>query len=321
MRGDFRHLTFHDQRTLSNYEYTAGISYQFGGEPAVSKLAAAPTPPPEPAPAPPAVRQQPEEPVEAPLEPVPAAEPTPGMYKYCVTMNIQFDIDRAEIRPEFHGEVAKVGDFMKKHPTTTAIIEGHADEVGSDQYNLELSQKRAAAVVAYLLQEFGIEPGRVVAKGYGKTKPIADNSTDAGRQKNRRIEAVIDCAFDVKENKPPERLCIGLQLEFDTGSAEVKPGFGNEIQKVADFMKKYPTTTALIEGHTDNTGSADANQRLSQRRAESVVNFLVESFGIDRSRLSAKGYGASRRIAYNSTPEGRKKNRRINAVIDCVLKP
>jgi len=61
--------------------------------------------------------------------------------------------------------------------------------------------------------------------------------------------------------------------------------------------------------------------KLSLQRAENVVNYLVEKFGIERSRLSAKGYGFARRIAYNTTPEGRQKNRRINAIIDCVIKP
>jgi OOP family OmpA-OmpF porin len=59
--------------------------------------------------------------------------------------------------------------------------------------------------------------------------------------------------------------------------------------------------------------------KLSQQRAQNVVNYLVDNFGIERSRLSAKGYGATRRISYNNTPEGRQKNRRINAVIDCVV--
>ena len=85
-------------------------------------------------------------------------------------------------------------------------------------------------------------------------------------------------------------------------------------------MTRNPTTTAIIEGHTDRVGTADHNMKLSLRRAEAVVNYLVEHFGIERSRLSAKGYGFSRPIAYNSTAEGRALNRRINAIIDCVIK-
>lgn len=60
---------------------------------------------------------------------IPTAIPTPAPYKYCITLHIEFDIDRTIIRPQYHDEVAKVGDFMKKYPTTTAVIEWHTDNV------------------------------------------------------------------------------------------------------------------------------------------------------------------------------------------------
>jgi OmpA-OmpF porin, OOP family len=271
--------------------------------------------PPQPAAAPVAVLVP-----EAPLEPIPVAEPTPERMKYCISLNIEYDINKADIRPQYNDEVARVGDFMKKYPTTTAVIEGYADEVGSDDYNIQLSQRRAESVVKSLEDTFGIDPSRLSAKGYGKTRPIADNASDAGKQKNRRIDAIIDCAIDVKElTAPPERLCMTLKVEFATDSAVIQARYNDEVNKVGEYMKKYPTTTAVIEGHTDNIGGSELNMRLSQKRAESVVTYLVENFGIERSRLSAKGYGSTRRIAYNNTPEGRQKNRRINAVIDCVL--
>ncbi len=253
------------------------------------------------------------------LEPVTAAEPTPELYKYCVTLHLDFDIDKADIKPQFHDDIARVGDFMKKYPATTATIEGHTDDVGSPEYNMALSQRRAESVVNYLVDNFGIERSRLHAKGYGLTRPIADNATNEGRQQNRRIEAIIYCAFDVKEVKPPDRLCMSLQMEFDSGKSDVKAQYHNEIAKLGEYMKKYPTTTATIEGHTDNIGGAEYNMRLSQQRAESVVNYLVDNFGIERSRLHAKGYGSTRRIAYNDTAEGRQKNRRINAIVDCVV--
>jgi OmpA-OmpF porin, OOP family len=258
---------------------------------------------------------------ETPLAPIPAAEPTAERMKYCVSLNIEFDIDKAEIRPQYHDEVARVGDFMKKYPTTTALIEGYTDEVGGDDYNLRLSQRRAESVVKYLIDKFGIEPSRLSAMGYGKSKPISDNSSEAGKQKNRRINAIIDCALEMKDfTPPPERLCMTLKVEYATASADIKDSYYDEVNKVGEYMHKYPTTTAVIEGHTDNVGGYEHNMKLSQRRAENVVNYLVDKFGIERSRLSAKGYGPTRRIAYNSTAEGRQKNRRINAVIDCVIK-
>jgi len=305
IRGDLRGLAMkHDDHTYHDLEYTVGVDFLFGGV----KPAAA------------AVAQPEAPPAEAPLAPVPAAQPTPGHFKYCITLHGEFDIDRALIRPEYRDEVARVGDFMKKYPSTTAVIEGHTDNVGSAEYNLDLSQRRAEAVVNYLVDTLGIERSRLSAKGYGLTRPVADNATDEGKQKNRRIEAIIDCAFEVKEVQPPERLCISLVLDFDTDKSEINPRYRGEIAKVGDFMKSYPTTTAVIEGHTDNLGSEENNLKLSQARAQAVVDYLVQNFGIDAGRLSAKGYGSSRRIAYNGTAEGRAKNRRIDAVIDCVVK-
>jgi OOP family OmpA-OmpF porin len=240
--------------------------------------------------------------------------------KYCISLNIEYDINKAEIRPQYNDEVARVGDFMNKYPTTTAVIEGYTDEVGSDDYNMQLSQRRAEGVVKSLEDKFGIAPARLSAKGYGKTRPVTDNASDAAKQKNRRIDAIIDCAIDVKElSAPPERLCMTLKVEFATDSAEIQSRYNGEVDKVGEYMKKYPTTTALIEGHTDNVGSPELNMKLSQKRAENVVNYLANNFGIEKSRLSAKGYGSTRRIAYNNTPEGRQQNRRINAVIDCVI--
>lgn len=258
---------------------------------------------------------------EAPLAPVPATEPTPEKFKYCVSLNMEFDIGSAEVRPQYRDEVAKVGDFMKKYPTTTAVIEGYTDEVGSDEVNMQLSQQRARSVVKYLEDNFGIDPSRLSAKGYGKSRPVADNANDMGRQKNRRINAVIDCAFDVQEvAAPPDRLCIALNVEFATDSAEIRPRYHDRIDKVGEYLKKYPTTTAVIEGHTDNTGNLEHNMQLSRQRAESVVHYLATKFGIQGDRLSAKGYGPTRRIAYDNTAEGRQKNRRINAIIDCVVR-
>ena len=262
----------------------------------------------------PAAMEQPE---EAPV--IPVAEPAPGHYKYCVTLHGEFDIDRAAIRAEYRDEIARVGVFMRQYPTTTAVIVGHADSVGTTEHNMDLSKRRAEAVANYLADNYGIDRSRLSTRGVGSTRPASDNATEEGKQKNRFIEAIIDCVFEVKEVKPPDRLCVSLAVEFDTGRADINPQYRDEFAKVGDYMNKYPTTTAIIEGHTDNVGGFDYNMKLSRERAQSVVDYLVKNFGIDRSRLSAKGYGYTRSIAYNNTTEGRAMNRRINAVIDCVV--
>ena len=234
--------------------------------------------------------------------------PPPPRYKYCTTFNPEFDICSAEIRTEYQDRMARAGKFMQDYPDTTAVIEGHTDNVpitpgATCKYkdNMALSQARAESAVNYLVEKFGIDRSRLTAKGYGDTRPIADNATEEGRQKNRRIEAIVDCAILPQQIKPEEHLCMTLGVEFDFDKADVKAQYHDQIAKLADYMNKYPTTSATIEGHTDNVGSAEHNMKLSQQRAESVVNYLVEKFGIDRSRLSAKGYGETRPIAYNTT--------------------
>ena len=113
---------------------------------------------------------------------------------------------------------------------------------------------------------------------------------------------------------------IALNVEFDTNKAIVKDKYRNEIKKVADFMKKYPNTTAVIEGHTDNTNTAEYNQKLSEARANSVRQYLINNFGIKASRLTAVGYGLTKPIASNSTEEGKQKNRRVQAVVKAMKK-
>ena len=320
VRGDVRHLFIfnnvnvdpNNHTILNNWQYTAGVDFLFGGK----KCKKAPEAMATEAPAP-MVAAAP----EAPLEPIPAYEPTPEKTKYFVYLhNVEFDIGSANIRPQYRDELARVGDFMKKYPATNAVIEGYTDSVGTDEYNMQLSQQRADSVVKFLEVNFGIDSSRLSAKGYGKTMPVATNTTWAGRQANRHIKAIIDGALDVAGlTTPPDMLAMSLNIEFDPKSAEIQPAYYDKINQVGDFMKQYPTTSAIIEGHTDNAGTEEQLLALSQERAERVVDYLVNKYGIDRSRLTAKGYGDTRRIAYNTTPEGRQRNRRINAIIDFPL--
>jgi len=117
-----------------------------------------------------------------------------------------------------------------------------------------------------------------------------------------------------------EDVSIKLQVQFATNSNVVRPEYSNEIQKVADFMRQYPDTTVVIEGHTDSRGATSYNQQLSQRRATAVMQYLVSQFNIDQSRVSADGKGEVAPIADNNTAEGRETNRRVQAEIKTSVK-
>jgi OOP family OmpA-OmpF porin len=119
---------------------------------------------------------------------------------------------------------------------------------------------------------------------------------------------------------PPvmEKVTILLNVEFDTAKSVVKEKYYDDIKRVADFMKAYPETNAVIEGHTDNVGKAEYNDRLSDARAKSVRQYLIDKFGIDASRITSAGYGMNKQIASNDTKEGRQKNRRVEAVLEAM---
>ncbi len=100
------------------------------------------------------------------------------------------------------------------------------------------------------------------------------------------------------------------RLLFETGSARLKPESTEQLRNVAEILKAYPKVKVKIGGYTDNTGDADANLKLSQDRATSVMNQLV-ILGVAADRLSAEGYGQQYPVADNATDAGRQQNRRI----------
>ncbi|MCX5797500.1 MAG: OmpA family protein [Elusimicrobia bacterium] len=110
-----------------------------------------------------------------------------------------------------------------------------------------------------------------------------------------------------------EKVSIDLLIEFDTAKSVVKSEYDEKLRKVAEFLKAYPQVSAEIEGHTDSMGDRGYNMKLSQQRADAVRRTLIDRFGAPADRLAAKGYGPTKPIADNKTPEGRTKNRRVIA--------
>lgn len=106
-----------------------------------------------------------------------------------------------------------------------------------------------------------------------------------------------------------------LHVNFDSGKTVVKDEYKAEIGEVAALLKQYPATSAEIQGHTDSSGKKASNDKLSQERADAVKAVLVKEFGVDASRVTAKGYGSSQPVADNKTAEGKAKNRRVIAII------
>ena len=126
---------------------------------------------------------------EVMVEEVAVAEPAEAVR---VELDVKFDFDKAQVKQESYGDIKALADFMKQYPQTSTVVEGHTDSVGSDAYNQGLSERRANAVREVLVNQYGVESGRVQAVGYGESRPVADNATAEGRAINRRVEAEVE---------------------------------------------------------------------------------------------------------------------------------
>jgi outer membrane protein OmpA-like peptidoglycan-associated protein len=104
--------------------------------------------------------------------------------------DVLFDTGKYALKPGAREKLAKISGIILAHPGLTITVEGHTDSVGGDEYNMKLSEDRANSVRTYLVSQ-GLDSGTVTAQGFGKTRPVADNSTAAGRQQNRSVEMVV----------------------------------------------------------------------------------------------------------------------------------
>lgn len=111
--------------------------------------------------------------------------------------DILFDFNKATLRRDVEFNLVKIATILNQYDEMNVLVEGHTDAIGTDEYNLTLSKKRAQAVSDFLASQ-GVKANRLSWEGYGKTRPVADNATDEGRQKNRRVDLVIQDAPTTK---------------------------------------------------------------------------------------------------------------------------
>lgn len=116
--------------------------------------------------------------------------------------DVLFAFNKFELKPDAQIKLAKISGILLTYPNLKLQIEGYTDNIGSDEYNLKLSQERATAVQAFLVAQ-GVSPGNITAEGYGKADPVADNSTNSGRAENRRVAMVVSGqSIGVQEQAP-----------------------------------------------------------------------------------------------------------------------
>lgn len=140
----------------------------------------------------------------------------------------------------------------------------------------------------------------------------AQAQANAAQDRVRALEAQLR---DMEAQQTERGLLVTLgDVLFAFNKAELSPQAGPRLDKLASFLKQFPDRKLLIEGYTDSVGGDSYNQNLSERRAQSVRDALVQR-GVDSSRITAMGYGKAHPVADNASPEGRAMNRRVEIVI------
>jgi outer membrane protein OmpA-like peptidoglycan-associated protein len=116
--------------------------------------------------------------------------------------DVLFDFNKYTLKPEAREKLAKVSGILLAYPGLKLQVEGYTDNIGSDEYNQKLSEERAGGVREYLVSQ-SVSDANVTAKGYGKSQPVADNSTNQGRAQNRRVELVVSgAAIGIEQSAP-----------------------------------------------------------------------------------------------------------------------
>jgi len=175
------------------------------------------------------------------------------------------------------------------------------------------------AVIGHQIQG---DHGRYVGAALGALAGGAvGNYMDKQQQELRRaLEDELRAEYVTLEriDKDTIKLSLSSEASFDVDQSRIKGAFKPALNRVASVMSNYDQTVIHIVGHTDNTGSASYNQRLSERRAESVASYL-SGHGLSYSRLLTYGHGEDEPRASNNTAHGRKLNRRVELYINALV--
>lgn len=199
--------------------------------------------------------------------------------------------------------------YMADHQVEIAKAKA-ATKLAEDRRE-RLSEERGDARLAARTRE----ADRAQADAMRARSDAASARNDAERARSSEADMQRRLA-ELKAKETERGIVVTLgDVLFDTGSAQLRGGADDNLNKLVSFLNQYSDRRVLIEGHTDNVGSAAYNQTLSQQRAESVRQRLVQG-GIDYQRMSVAGMGLERPVASNNTAAGRQQNRRVEIVIE-----
>ena len=199
----------------------------------------------------------------------------------------------------------KLGDIEFESNIAALNAQIANEKILTAQANEEI-QKGEADRQAVLIQSREREADALAAD--------AERRAQEAREANLRAQTLEQELADLKAKKTERGLVLTLgDVLFDTGKATLKPGAYATIERLATALKEVPARKVMIEGHTDNVGSDEYNQQLSQNRAQSVQAALLER-GVQSNQITTMGKGESTPIASNDDPGGRQQNRRVEMI-------
>ncbi|MDE8602340.1 OmpA family protein [Marinomonas sp. RSW2] len=240
---------------------------------------------------------------------------------FSFNFDVQFKTGQYKLASKFHAKLKDLAIFLQHNPNTLLLIEGYTDDVGAESYNLTLSKKRADSIANALISTFNIATDRIKTFGYGQNRPIESNSTETGREANRRVSGEIVIPFksqhvnnNIHSNystNQPQIDHYNLTIPFKLNRYGIKNAYRPSIQRLGKLLQSDPDILIFIEGHTDNTGSKDHNVTLSLERANNIADLLNAQFDIAPARLKVVGHGQQFPFKPNNTIKGRRENRRV----------
>ena len=215
--------------------------------------------------------------------------------------------DQARIQ----AEQAKAEAERMKLEAQQAAQEAAKQKAEAEQAALEASRQKAEAEQA---RQTALDQQRAAE---AQTQKALQAAAQAENEKVQLRAQLLERLNSILQTRDSARgLIVNMSdVLFDTGSSTLKPGAREKLAKISGILLAHKGLTLQIEGHTDSVGSDEFNQQLSERRSDSVRDFLAEQ-GVTPSAMSARGFGKTQPVASNDTPEGRQRNRRVELVVN-----
>ncbi len=231
-----------------------------------------------------------------------------------LSLTIPFQSNQTNFSETQYSKIQQLARLLKNNPQSTISLAGHTDSSGNKQDNMRISNQRAQSIKQTLVRLFGIDEQRITAQGYGDSKPLVSNQTLSGRERNRRVDVVLNGYYSTHTSYIA--LHRPYKLHFEANQTDMDASIRQHVEALGKYLQQNPDVVADINGYTDNSGNEKINLALSVMRAETVKRYLMESYGLSPDRLQARGYGQSNPIADNATEKGRCLNRRVTITLN-----